>query len=118
MGERKVLNKYFPPDFDPKLVPKTKWDPFKQIETRMMIPFNIQCETCGEFMYRGKKFNMRKEDVHGDDYKGIRKFRFYMKCTMCSREITFITDPENMDYAMEVGAKRLFEVWKEQEKVR
>lgn len=24
-----------------------------------------QCETCGEFMYRGKKFNMRKEDVHG-----------------------------------------------------
>lgn len=42
MGERKVLNKYFPPDFDPRYVPKTKWDPFKQIETRMMIPFNIQ----------------------------------------------------------------------------
>jgi hypothetical protein len=42
MGERKVLNKYFPPDFDPKLVPKTKWDPFKQIETRMMLPFNVQ----------------------------------------------------------------------------
>ena len=46
MGERKVLNKYFPPDFDPRLVPKTKWDPFKQIETRMMIPFNIQVATC------------------------------------------------------------------------
>ncbi len=42
MGERKVLNKYFPPDFDPRYVPKTKWDAFKQIETRMMIPFNIQ----------------------------------------------------------------------------
>jgi hypothetical protein len=59
MGERKVLNKYFPPDFDPNLVPRTKFDKFKQIETRMMIPFNIQCDTCGEFMYRGKKFNMR-----------------------------------------------------------
>ena len=51
MGERKVLNKYFPPDFDPNLVPKRKFDPFKQIETRMMLPFNIQCDTCGEFMY-------------------------------------------------------------------
>jgi hypothetical protein len=25
-----------------------------------------------------------------------------MKCLTCSREITFITDPEKMDYAMEV----------------
>lgn len=51
MGERKVLNKYFPPDFDPRLVPKTKWDPFKQIETRMMIPFNIQVAACATGVY-------------------------------------------------------------------
>lgn len=52
MGERKVLNKYFPPDFDPKKVPRLKRDPFKQIGVRMMIPFSMQCNTCGEFMYR------------------------------------------------------------------
>ena len=118
MGERKVLVKYFPPDFDPTLVPKgKKFDPNKQIETRMMLPFSIQCNTCGEYMYRGKKFNSRKEDIQGETYKGIRLFRFYIKCITCSTEITFRTDPENMDYAMETGAKRMFEVWKEQEKV-
>lgn len=52
MGERKVLNKYFPPDFDPKKVPRMKRDPEKQIGVRMMIPFSMQCNTCGEFMYR------------------------------------------------------------------
>ena len=41
MGERKVLNRYFPPDFDPLLVPKRKYDPYKQVEVRMMIPFSL-----------------------------------------------------------------------------
>ncbi|CAM9627976.1 unnamed protein product [Choristocarpus tenellus] len=116
MGERKVLNKYFPPDFDPKKVPRMKRDPNKQIEVRMMIPFSMQCTTCGEFMYRGKKFNSRKEDCHGEDYLGIRKFRFYIKCVICSQEITFKTDPENGDYELETGAKRNSEAWTEKKK--
>ena len=47
-----MLNKYFPPDFDPKKVPRMKRDLEKQIGVRMMIPFSLQCNTCGEFMYR------------------------------------------------------------------
>lgn len=47
-----MLNKYFPPDFDPKKVPRLKRDAEKQICVRMMIPFSLQCNTCGEFMYR------------------------------------------------------------------
>eukprot|EP00752_Nemacystus_decipiens_P011335 g10072.t1 len=111
MGERKVLNKYFPPDFDPKKVPRLKRDPEKQINVRMMIPFSMQCNTCGEFMYRGKKFNSLKEDCIGEDYLGIRRFRFYIKCVICSQEITFKTDPENGDYELETGASRNFESW-------
>jgi hypothetical protein len=115
MGERKVLNRYFPPDFDPLLVPKRKFDPYKQVEVRMMIPFSLQCIKCGEYMYRGKKFNSRKEDVIGDDYLGIKKYRFYIKCCVCNNEIAFKTDPKNQDYVCESGATRNFESWRQQD---
>jgi len=112
MGERKVLNKYFPPDFDPSLVPRRKRPKNEQIEVRMMLPFSLQCATCGEYMYRGKKFNSRKEEVLGEDYHGIRIFRFYIKCITCSAEITFKTDPQRGDYAAEHGCQRNFEPWR------
>mmetsp|Transcript_16833 Transcript_16833/g.23163 ORF Transcript_16833/g.23163 Transcript_16833/m.23163 type:complete len:276 (+) Transcript_16833:2-829(+) len=64
-------------------------------------------------MYKGKKFNSKKEDVEGDTYMGIKKFRFYIKCSVCSAEITFKTDPKNADYECESGASRNFEVWRD-----
>lgn len=115
MGERKVLNKYFPPDFDPSLVPRRKRPKNEQIEVRMMLPFSIQCATCGEYMYRGKKFNSRKEEVVEETYHGIRIFRFYIKCITCSSEITFKTDPQRGDYSAEHGCVRNFEPWRENE---
>ena len=76
MGERKVLNKYFPPDFDPTKIPRMRKPKNHQIEVRMMLPFSIQCTKCAEFMYRGKKFNSKKEDCdESESYKGIRRFR-------------------------------------------
>lgn len=115
MGERKVLNKYFPPDFDPSLVPRRKRPKNEQIEVRMMLPFSIQCATCGEYMYRGKKFNSRKEEVVEENYFGIRIYRFYIKCVTCSAEITFKTDPKRGDYTAEHGCQRNFEPWRERE---
>lgn len=118
MGERKVLNNYIPPDFDPSIIPRIKRGKNRTIETRMMLPFSLRCNTCGEYMYRGKKFNSRSEIVPGETYMGIRKFRFYIKCVVCSSEITFKTDPKNSDYECEYGASRNFEVWRDTEEAK
>ncbi|XP_061871179.1 splicing factor YJU2 isoform X3 [Colius striatus] len=77
-----------------------------------MAPFNMRCKTCGEYIYKGKKFNARKETVQNEVYLGLPIFRFYIKCTRCLAEITFKTDPENTDYTMEHGATRNFQAEK------
>ncbi|KAK8865727.1 hypothetical protein IAR55_000873 [Kwoniella newhampshirensis] len=78
---------------------------------RLMAPFSMRCNRCGEYVYKGKKFNARKETAVGEEYYGIKVFRFYIKCPMCSSEITFKTDPKNADYICEQGATRNFENW-------
>lgn len=117
MAERKVLNKYIPPNFNPNSLvrqpgdaaPRKKSD---QKKVRLMAPFSMQCNTCGEFIYKGKKFNARKEDAADEFYLGIKIFRFYIRCPVCASEITFKTDPKNTDYVAEHGAQRNFEPWR------
>jgi hypothetical protein len=119
MGERKVLNKYIPPDFDPALVPRGTKLSAKDgtVDVRMMLPFTLQCDNCHTFLYRGRKFNSKKEPMGGAEgkYLGITRWRFYIKCTHCSRPITFLTDPQNADYELESGGTRNYEMKKDQE---
>eukprot|EP00940_MAST-03C_sp_MAST-3C-sp2_P001021 g1021.t1 len=113
MGERKVLSKYIPPDFDPSLVPRGKSRKKLRHEVRMMLPMTVKCIKCGEYMYRGKKYAARVERLENEHYLGIKKVRFYGKCTTCSNPFTIKTDPENDDYEVEEGVTRNFESWKQ-----
>ena len=79
----------------------------------MMLPMTVRCITCGNYMYIGTKFNMRKETLSDRDYLGIKIFRFYFKCTRCASEVTFITDPKSHDYLCEHGATRNYEPFKD-----
>jgi len=114
MSERKVLTKYYPPDFDPSKITRTKGVKNDKLPTvRLMTPFSMRCTRCGTFIPKAKKFNARKEVPESDKYLGIQRFRFYFRCPGCSGEISFKTDPKNMDYEAEVGAQRNFEPWRE-----
>mmetsp|Transcript_3872 Transcript_3872/g.16676 ORF Transcript_3872/g.16676 Transcript_3872/m.16676 type:complete len:288 (-) Transcript_3872:684-1547(-) len=115
MGERKVLNKYYPPDFDGTKLVRNK-RPRDQLELiRFMLPVTVRCNNCGEYMYAGKKFNVKKETLQNEDYLGLKIFRFYVKCVSCSSQFTIKTDPKNADYIAEAGATRNFEPWRQQE---
>ncbi|KAK9380938.1 CWC16 protein [Kockiozyma suomiensis] len=118
MSERKTINKYYPPNFDPsklerrKRTPKGKDAVVKLQTVRLMTPYSMKCTSCGEYIYKGKKFNARKENT-GEKYLGISILRFHIRCTRCSAEITFKTDPKNSDYVSERGAVRNFEPWRD-----
>ncbi|KAH8891317.1 mRNA splicing protein Yju2 [Thozetella sp. PMI_491] len=114
MSERKVLTKYYPADFDPSALGRRRKpkDAGPKVQTvRLMAPFSMRCMTCGEYIYRGKKFNARKETPE-ERYLSIQIFRFYIRCPRCSGEIIFKTDPKNQDYRVERGAKRNTEPWR------
>jgi hypothetical protein len=77
-----------------------------------MSPFSMRCTSCGEYLPRGRKFNARKETPVDEKYLNIQIYRFYIRCTRCSAEVVFRTDPKNNDYVVERGAKRNTDPWK------
>ena len=115
MAERKVLNKYIPPDFDPSKLPKKKAarNASDQQKVRTMLPMSVRCSTCGNYMSKGTKFNVRMELVKNEDYLGVKIFRFYYKCKNCAAEFCMKTDPKSADYIVEAGATRNYEAGKE-----
>jgi Saf4/Yju2 protein len=111
MGERKGLSKYYPPDFDPSKLSRVKAPKNKEVSSNFMLPMSIRCETCGDFMGAGLKFNAKKSTAI-ETYLGTKIFRFSMKCKSCPQTFFIKTDPEHGDYICESGAKRNFAPWR------
>ncbi|KAL0220325.1 hypothetical protein RCL1_000179 [Eukaryota sp. TZLM3-RCL] len=115
MSDRKPVNKYIPADFDPSKIPRGRRSGSAN-SVRFMLPMSVRCEKCGDHMYVGTKFNARKELVWDQDYLGIKIFRFFMSCRLCSNEMVLKTDPKNADYICECGVVRAYEPWREKER--
>lgn len=114
MGDRKFSCTYINPEFDPTKAGHRCKPQNGQHDVRIMLPFSIKCDNCGEYMFAGTKANARKELCYTEFYLGeINVYRIYMHCKSCYAEITIKTDPKNADYIVEKGAKRFFEPWRD-----
>ena len=116
MSERKSINKYYPPDYNPleaekaarKLSKRLK-NANKDITTiRLMTPFSMRCNKCETFIPKSRKFNGKKELLTERYLNNIKIFRLTIRCPLCSQPILFRTDPKSADYVMEAGAVRNF----------
>jgi len=116
MAERKVQSKHIPPDYDPRVLmalkkaePRKKKakddEKAKKQSVRIMLPFNVCCATCNSYMYRGRKFNGKKEEGMDPNYLGTKVLRFHIKCETCSAPIVFRTDPKSSGFVMVSGAR-------------
>nr|BAS01799.1 mRNA splicing factor [Amorphochlora amoebiformis] len=108
MTVRKVVNKYYPHDFDPSKVFKRRKTNKKALKVRMMIPFTVICLYCGSYIYKGTKFNTIKKRIIALEYLGVEIYRFYMNCKICNNVFYFKSNPKNFNYDIEGGIKSTF----------
>lgn len=122
MGERKGVNKYYPPDFDPakhgSLNKYKNSHPLRErarklsqgiLIIRFEMPYNIWCDGCGKHIGMGVRYNAEKKKV--GNYYTTPIYRFRMKCHLCVNYIEMQTDPANCDYVIVSGARRKEERW-------
>ncbi|XP_062454456.1 probable splicing factor YJU2B [Rhea pennata] len=122
MGERKGVNKYYPPDFDPaKHGSLNKYHhshPLRErarklsqgiLVIRFEMPYNIWCEGCKNHIGMGVRYNAEKKKV--GTYYTTPIYRFRMKCHLCVNYIEMQTDPAGCDYVIVSGARRKEERW-------
>ncbi|PAA46053.1 hypothetical protein BOX15_Mlig014239g9 [Macrostomum lignano] len=122
MGERKGTNKYYPPDFDPRvhrsldayhgthaLRERAKKIGQGVIVIRFEMPYNIWCGGCGRHVAMGVRYNAEKKKV--GMYYSTPVYEFNMKCHLCDQRYLIRTDPANFDYVIVSGARRKEQRW-------
>ncbi|CUM63645.1 uncharacterized protein PRCAT00001227001 [Priceomyces carsonii] len=105
MSERKGINKYYPPDWDPTKVPKKLKPKSLTIKVRLETPYSMRCLKCDEYIGVGRKFNAKKE-ITKEKYLNMKILRIHISCPHCNNPITFKTSPQTAGYVPETGARR------------
>ncbi|KAL3869786.1 hypothetical protein ACJMK2_042423 [Sinanodonta woodiana] len=129
MAERKAVNKYYPPDWDPSkgsindyvgqhpLRDRAKKLHMGILVIRFEMPYNIWCDGCNSHIGMGVRYNAEKKKV--GNYFSTPIYQFRMKCHLCNNYFEIKTDPKNHDYVIVTGARRKEQRWdpKENEQI-
>lgn len=124
MSERKAINKYYPPDYDPVEAERIARSMSKKLKNanksestiRLMTPFSMRCTKCDEYISKSRKFNGKKKTLDEKYLDSIKIYRFTIRCPQCANPISFRTDPKSADYVMESGGVRNYIKRQEEEK--
>lgn len=122
MAERKAVNRYYPPDWDPKkhgsINKYRNSHPLRErarklhlgiLVIRFEMPYNIWCNGCGNHIGTGVRYNAEKSKI--GMYYSTPIYKFRMKCHLCNNHFEIKTDPQNMDYEIISGASRQERRW-------
>ncbi|XP_060072311.1 coiled-coil domain-containing protein 130 homolog [Ylistrum balloti] len=121
MAERKSVNKYYPPDWDPSKGSVNKHfgqhplrDRARKLKQgilviRFELPYNIWCGGCNKPVAMGVRYNAEKSKV--GNYYTTPIYKFRMKCHLCDNHFEIQTDPKNHDYVILNGARRKEQRW-------
>ncbi|KAM4112413.1 hypothetical protein ACJW30_05G138200 [Castanea mollissima] len=72
-----------------------------------MLPINIRCNSCAEYIYQGTNLFVYKEEVLDEKYPDFESHQICLKCTSCSAKIWVRSDPKNKDYAVVSGGTKV-----------
>ncbi|KAJ1736047.1 Protein saf4 [Coemansia biformis] len=116
MAERRAVNKYYPPDWDPSkgsVNAHVGQHPLRArarkldegiLIVRFELPFSVWCGGCGELLATGVRFNAEKTRI--GSYFSTPIWSFRMKCRSCSSWFEIHTNPKEATYDVVHGARK------------
>ncbi|KAJ2849399.1 Protein saf4 [Coemansia brasiliensis] len=116
MAERRAVNKYYPPDWDPSHGSANAYvgqhplrDRARKLNegiliVRFELPFSIWCGGCNSMLATGLRFNAEKKKI--GNYYSTPIWSFRMKCRECGHWFEIHTNPKETTYDVADGARK------------